>query len=115
VAERIYELMKAKTDAKLREMSRLLAAKPPREILGPGEFEVRDHLNEVGAGLVEAALDERAKKGAYPAARWACGCGHSAKFMNWRPKSLMSSFGAIRTWFEPAACDAGRRRGLAGC
>ena len=63
MAERIYELMKAKTDAKLREMSRLLAAKPPREILGTGEFEVREHLNEVGAGLAEAALDERAKKG----------------------------------------------------
>lgn len=63
VAERIYHLMKAKTDAKLREMARLLAAKPPQEILGPGEFEIRDHLFEMGANLVEAALDERAKKG----------------------------------------------------
>lgn len=63
VAERIYNLMKSKTDAKLREMAQLLASKPPQEILGPGEFEIRDHLNEMGAALVETALNERAKKG----------------------------------------------------
>lgn len=63
VAERIYGLLKEKTDAKLREMARLLAAKRPQEILGPGEFEIRDHLNEMGASLVETALNERAKKG----------------------------------------------------
>ena len=63
VAERIYGLLKEKTDTKLREMARLLAAKPPAEILGPGEFEIRDHLNEMGTSLVETALNERAKKG----------------------------------------------------
>jgi len=31
--------------------------------LGPGEFQLRDRLNEVGVGVVEAALNERAKKG----------------------------------------------------
>lgn len=62
-AERIYTLIKAKVDEQVREMARLMASKKSSEILGPGEFQLRDRLNEVGAGVVEAALNERAKKG----------------------------------------------------
>ena len=62
-AERIYELIKAKVDEQLREMARLMASNKTNEILGPGEFQLRDRLNEVGVGVVEAALNERVKKG----------------------------------------------------
>ena len=62
-AERIYELIKAKVDGQIREMARLMASKKDNEILGPGEFQLRDRLNEVGVGVVEAALSERVKKG----------------------------------------------------
>jgi hypothetical protein len=62
-AERIYELIKAKIDEQAWEMARLMASKKTCEILGPGEFQLRDRLNEVGVGFVEAALNERAKKG----------------------------------------------------
>ena len=62
-AERIYGLIRGKIDEQVREMARLMASKKDNEILGPGEFQLRDRLNEVGAGVVEAALSERVKKG----------------------------------------------------
>lgn len=62
-AERIYGLIKSKVDQQVREMARLMASKKTCEILGPGEFQLRDRLNEVGVGVMEAALNERAKKG----------------------------------------------------
>ena len=62
-AERIYGLIKSKVDEQLREMARLMASKKTSEMLGPGEFQLRDRLNEVGVGVLEAALNERAKKG----------------------------------------------------
>jgi hypothetical protein len=62
-AERIYELIKAQVDAQAWEMARLMASKKTSEILGAGEFQLRDRLNEVGVGVLEAALNERAKKG----------------------------------------------------
>lgn len=62
-AERIYELIRGKIDEQVREMARLMASKKDNEILGPGEFQLRDLLNEVGVGVVEAALSERVKKG----------------------------------------------------
>ena len=62
-AERIYGLIKSKVDEQVREMARLMASKKTSEMLGPGEFQLRDRLNEVGVGVLEAALNERAKKG----------------------------------------------------
>ena len=62
-AERIYGLIKSKVDEQLREMARLMASKKTSEMLGPGEFQLRDRLNEVGVGILAAALNERAKKG----------------------------------------------------
>ena len=62
-AELIYERIRAKVDGQVREMARLMASKPNNEILGPGEFELRDRLNEVGVSVLEATLNERAKKG----------------------------------------------------
>lgn len=62
-AERIYALIQGKVDEQVREMARLMASKKTCEILGPGEFQLRDRLNEFGAGVVEAALNERVKKG----------------------------------------------------
>jgi hypothetical protein len=62
-AERIYGLIKSKVDEQVREMARLMASKKTSEMLGPGEFQIRDRLNEVGVGVMEAALNERAKKG----------------------------------------------------
>jgi hypothetical protein len=49
-------------DAELLAMARLMAVQPDSELLGRGEFELRDKLNDVGAKVLETAVNERAKK-----------------------------------------------------
>ena len=44
-------------------MVRLMMSKADHEIFGPGEFELRDKLNQFGAMVVAEAASERAKKG----------------------------------------------------
>ena len=44
-------------------IAELLVSKPDHQILGPTEFEVRDHVHRIGAKAIEAALQGR-KKGA---------------------------------------------------
>ena len=61
-AQRIYEKLRATVDAELLAMARLMAGQPDHELLGRGEFELRDKLNEVGAKVLETAVNERAKK-----------------------------------------------------
>jgi len=62
-AERIYESLKEKADQQLKNMARMLAAKKPEELLGRGEFELRDMVHQLGANVLETAANERAKKG----------------------------------------------------
>ena len=61
-AQRIYQKLRATMDAELLAMARLMAGQPDSELLGRGEFELRDKLNEVGAKVLETAINERAKK-----------------------------------------------------
>jgi hypothetical protein len=62
-AERIYESLKAKADQQLKNMARMMAGKKPGELLGRGEFELRDMLFELGANVLETGVNECAKKG----------------------------------------------------
>jgi uncharacterized protein HemY len=62
-AQRIYQSLKGKADQQLMNMARMLAAKEPRELLGPAQFELRDMLNELGANVLEASTHESLKKG----------------------------------------------------
>jgi hypothetical protein len=52
LAQRIYGRLRAKLDDELWAMARLMASKADHEIFGPGEFELRDKLNAVGATIV---------------------------------------------------------------
>ena len=61
-AERIYESLKGKADQQLKNMARMLAAQKPRDLLGRGQFELRDMLNELGASVLEASAQECIKK-----------------------------------------------------
>jgi hypothetical protein len=62
-AERIYESLKGKAEQQLRNMARMMAAKKPEELLGRGEFELRDMLFDWGANVLETATNECVKKG----------------------------------------------------
>jgi hypothetical protein len=63
LAQRVYQKLRAKMDDELLAMARLMASKADHEIFGPGEFELRDKLNEVGATILAESANERAKKG----------------------------------------------------
>jgi hypothetical protein len=58
-AERIYQALRAASDAELRRIAHLLASKPDDQLLGRTEFEVRDRVHRIGARAIEVALSGR--------------------------------------------------------
>jgi hypothetical protein len=62
-ARRLYDALKATTDADLRALARLLAAKADADLLGATEFQVRDAVHRIGARALETALAGRKKGG----------------------------------------------------
>jgi|SRR5206468_10391211 len=62
-AERIYQILKLRTDAELRQLAELLASKQDHQIFGATEFEVRDRVHRIGAEAMQTALEERKKRG----------------------------------------------------
>ena len=62
-AERIADILKAKSAVEIRYISRLLASKENRELLGRTEFQIRDAVHRLGAAGIDAALAERKKRG----------------------------------------------------
>ena len=63
LAQRIYEKLRVTMNDELLVIARLMASQPDHELLGAGEFALRDKLNEVGAKVLETSANERAKKG----------------------------------------------------
>ncbi len=63
LSDRIYQSLRQAADSDLRTLADLLASKPDHQLLGPTEFEVRDHVHKIGAKAFQAALDERKKGG----------------------------------------------------
>ena len=62
-AERIYQGLKDKTDQQLRNIARKLASQKIEDVLGRGQFELRDMLNDLGASALEVGAQEAIKKG----------------------------------------------------
>lgn len=62
-AERIEDILSAKSRAEIRYIARLLASKSNRELLGETEFRIRDAVHRLGASGIDAALYERKKGG----------------------------------------------------
>jgi hypothetical protein len=62
-AQRIFQILKSTTDDDLLALARLLASNKDRDLLGQTEFEVRDHVHQIGAKAIETALQERKKGG----------------------------------------------------
>ncbi len=61
--QRIYERLEALADEELRRMAKALAGKSDAQLFGKTEFELRDRVHALGARALEAAADERQKKG----------------------------------------------------
>ena len=62
-AEQIFQSLRRATEADLRGLAELLACKEDSQLLGPTEFEVRDRVHTIGAGAIEAAVNQRKKRG----------------------------------------------------
>ena len=62
-AERIYERLGPLFEEERMRMARLLASKGNSELFGKTEYELRDRVHQLGAKTLEAAADERQKKG----------------------------------------------------
>jgi hypothetical protein len=62
-AQAIYTRVKARFDAEALRLARLLASKDDAQLLGDTEFQVRDRAHDLGAQVLQLALEER-KKGA---------------------------------------------------
>lgn len=61
-AQRLAEIIAQRAKEEALVMARLLVAKQDHEILGRGEFEIRDRVHKLGAHAVEAAVNERKKR-----------------------------------------------------
>lgn len=62
-ARRIYERLGGAFDEERMRLARLMASKGDHELFGETEFEVRDRVHRLGAEVLQAAADERHKKG----------------------------------------------------
>lgn len=62
-AELIEDNLKAVTAVEIRKISRLLASKENRHLFGETEFQVRDAVHRIAARGMDAALEERKKRG----------------------------------------------------
>ena len=62
-AQRIYERLRGAFDEELQRMARFMASQANHPLFGQTEFELRDRVHELGARVLEAAADERQKKG----------------------------------------------------
>jgi hypothetical protein len=62
-AQRNFEVMKNAANEELWRIACLLARKPDDRLLGRSEFEVRDHIQRIGAMALETAVNGRKKGG----------------------------------------------------
>lgn len=62
-AQLVFAKLKGTMEQDLLAMCRMMAARPDHELLGAGEFALRDMLNQTGAKVLEQAANVRAKKG----------------------------------------------------
>lgn len=61
MAQRVCARIEERMATAVRQMVRQFMSHKPEEIFGPGEFELRDRLHNLGAMLVEETVNERAK------------------------------------------------------
>ena len=62
-AERILDVVAGAARAEIHQMARLLASKSNQELFGATEFQIREIVHGIGARAIEAALEERKKRG----------------------------------------------------
>ena len=67
--ERVVRLVMEAIEADVRRMAEAIVSKRDNELLGPGEFDLRDQVLKAASHILEAALNDRKKGGIEAAAR----------------------------------------------
>jgi hypothetical protein len=62
-AERIEALLLERMGSEAKLMAALLVSKPNGELFGQTEFQIREGCHRIGACALDAALEERKKRG----------------------------------------------------
>ncbi len=62
-AQRIFDKLESAFTEERMRLAALLAGKADHELFGQTEYEVRDGVHRLGAKSLEAALEDRQKKG----------------------------------------------------
>lgn len=62
-AARIEDIVRGAATVEIRQICRLLASRQNREFFGRTEFMLRDAVLRIGARALDAALEERKKRG----------------------------------------------------
>jgi hypothetical protein len=62
-AQILYARLKERFDAEALQLARLMASKDDAHLLGDTEFQVRQRVHDLGAQVLQVALDERKKGG----------------------------------------------------
>jgi hypothetical protein len=66
--ERVVGLVMKAMEDDVREMAKAILSKRDHELLGPGEFDLRDRVLKAAGHVLEAALNDRKKGGTKAAA-----------------------------------------------
>lgn len=69
--ERIIGLVMNAIEDDVRQMAKALASRRDDQLLGAGEFDLRDRVLKAGCHILEAAINDRKKGGTKAAARLA--------------------------------------------
>lgn len=107
----IEQRLKAKGDETFREIARLLASKSDGELFGDTEFELRELVHELGAKALQAATDERKKRGCRGASIAVLGQPFDYKFQGYRSLRVVTLFGPIRVnraYYHPSRAQSGK-------
>jgi hypothetical protein len=66
--ERVVELVTKAMEGEVRKLAKSLVLKQDKDLLGPGEFELRDAMLRAASRVLEATLNDRKKGGITAAA-----------------------------------------------
>jgi len=67
--ERVVGLVMKAIEDDVRQMAKAIVSRRDDELLGPGEFDLRDRVLKAGCHILEAAINDRKKGGTKAAAR----------------------------------------------
>ena len=95
LSDRIYQSLRQAADSDLRALADLLASKPDHQLLGPDRVRgPRPGPQDRGQGLRDRPGG--AEKGGYQGSSLSCPhCHESARFVDYRPKTVQSLVGTF--------------------